>query len=118
MTSAFSGLDLALRALRSQQALVDVANNNIANANTPGYSRQTATLRAAPPFPAPGLSAGSEPGQIGSGVDIASIQRARDTFTDYQLRAELASQDRANARSDGLKQLEAIFNEPSPDGLS
>jgi flagellar hook-associated protein 1 FlgK len=118
MTSPFFGLDVALRALRSQQALVDIANHNIANANTPGYSRQTATLRATAPHPVPGLSAGSEPGQVGSGVDVASIQRMRDTFADFQLRGELSSQARANTRYSGLLQVEAVFNEPSPDGLS
>ena len=45
MTGTFVGLETALRALRAQQAAVDVTNHNIANANTPGYSRQIAVLQ-------------------------------------------------------------------------
>ena len=48
MTSPFFGLDIATRSLRAQQTLVDIANQNIANANTPGYSRQEAVLTQSP----------------------------------------------------------------------
>ncbi len=118
MTSTFFGLDIALRALRAQQTLVDVANQNIANANTPGYSRQVASLRTTLPFPVPAFNALGQPGQLGTGVAIAEITRVRDTFVDYQMRGELAAQGRWAAQSDALKQVETIFNEPSATGLS
>jgi flagellar hook-associated protein 1 FlgK len=41
------GLDIALQALRTQQIAVDVTSHNIANANTPGFSRQGATTARA-----------------------------------------------------------------------
>ena len=58
MSSPFFGLDIATRSLRAQQTLVDIANQNIANANTPGFSRQQGvvsetTIRISSPFFSP-----------------------------------------------------------------
>ena len=74
MTPPFFGLDIAARALRANQMLVDVANQNVANANTPGYSRQTADLRASLAYPIPTFHMGGFPGQLGSGVEVSQIQ--------------------------------------------
>ncbi len=117
MTSAFFGLDTALRALRAQQTLVDVANQNVANANTPGYSRQVATLRTTVPFPVPAFNAFGQAGQVGTGVEVAEIARVRDTFVDFQMRGQLTEQGAWSAQADAMKQVEAIFNEPSDSGL-
>ena len=46
MSSTFSGLSTALNALMSQRAALTVTGQNIANANTVGYSRQRAELSA------------------------------------------------------------------------
>jgi len=39
MTSPFFGLEIGVRGLRTWQTMVNITNNNIANADTPGYSR-------------------------------------------------------------------------------
>ena len=117
MTSPFFGLDIATRALRTQQTLVDITNQNVANANTPGYSRQTADLKASSAYPIPVFSQ-SGIGQLGTGVEITRISRARDTFLDGQVRNQLSSQGRWDARQAALTQLEATVNEPSSTGLS
>lgn len=118
MTSPFFGIDIALRGLQTQQGLLDVASNNIANANTPGYSRKTATVKQSTPFPSPGLSATGQYGQLGSGAEISSVNRVRDVFTDYQLRQEYATQGKWDVQRDYLAQVESVFNEPSANGLS
>ena len=117
MTSPFFGLDIATRALRTQQTLVDITNQNVANANTPGYSRQTADLKASAAYPIPVFNQ-TGIGQLGTGVEITRISRARDTFLDGQVRNQLSSQRRWDARQAALKQLEATVNEPSSTGLS
>ena len=117
MTSPFFGLDIATRALRTQQTLVDITNQNVANANTPGYSRQTADLKASAAYPIPVFSQ-SGIGQLGTGVEVTQISRARDTFIDGQVRNQLSSQGRWDARQAALTQLEATVNEPSSTGLS
>jgi flagellar hook-associated protein 1 FlgK len=117
VTSPFFGLDIATRALRTQQTLVDITNQNVANANTPGYSRQTADLKASAAYPIPVFSQ-TGIGQLGTGVEVTQISRARDTFIDGQVRNQLSSQGRWDARQAALTQLEATVNEPSSTGLS
>jgi flagellar hook-associated protein 1 FlgK len=118
MTSAFFGLDLASRALAAQQTLLDVANQNIANANTPGYSRQQAILATTIPYPTPALSAGGQVGQLGTGVHVTDINRARDSFVDYQYRNQAAASANWDTQRTELGQIEAAVNEPSSSGLS
>lgn len=118
MPSAFFGLDVALRALRAQQKAVDVTSHNIANANTPGYSRQVASMTTTSPYTVPAMGRDPSAGQLGTGVVVASVSRARDSFVDYQLRNELSAQGQWEAARDSLKQVEAIFNEPSTSGLN
>jgi flagellar hook-associated protein 1 len=118
MTSPFFGLDIATRALRTQQTLVDITNQNVANANTPGYSRQSGAIRATLAYPIPVFSASGQPGQLGTGVEVTTVTRARDTFADLQIRGQYAEQGRWDARKDAFAQIEAIINEPSTSGLS
>ena len=73
MTSPFFGLNIASSALRTAQTLVDIANQNIANANTPGYSRQAAVVTASTPYPVPVFNSSGVPGQMGTGVQISEV---------------------------------------------
>src|SRR6267378_682196 len=118
MSSPFFGLDIATRSLRAQQTLVDIANQNIANANTPGFSRQSGVVTETLPYPIPVFRQSGAPGQLGTGVEVKEINRSRDTFADYQMRNQLTSQGKWDARSAALTQIEAVVNEPSATGLS
>jgi flagellar hook-associated protein 1 len=118
VTSPFFGLDIATRSLRAQQTLVDIANQNIANANTPGYSRQEAVVKETLPYPIPVFRQSGEAGQLGTGVEVKEVNRSRDLFADYQYRNQVAAQGNWDAQSSGLKQIEAVVNEPSTTGLS
>ncbi|NOZ55979.1 MAG: flagellar hook-associated protein FlgK [Calditrichaeota bacterium] len=109
--STLSGiLELSKQALMVQQAVSNVIGNNVANVNTPGYSRQTALL-----VPAPTVR--SLWGPIGTGVDLARVKRHRDAFLDQQYRQSTAKQSRWQAMSKTLAQVETIFNEPGDTGL-
>jgi flagellar hook-associated protein 1 FlgK len=118
MTSPFFGLDIATRALRTQQTLVDIANQNIANANTPGYSRQAAVVKETLPYPIPVFRQSGQAGQLGTGVDVTEVSRVRDSFVDYQYRNQIAQQGRQDAQTSTLKDIEAVVNEPSTSGVS
>jgi flagellar hook-associated protein 1 len=117
--STFMGLETSLRGLLAQQQALNTTSHNIANASTPGYSRQTAVLEASPAYTVPGVGTGpTGPGQIGTGVDVASYQRIRDAFLDVQYRAQSMLQGQAQANQDGLQQVQLAFNEPTDSGLS
>ncbi|MBI4299962.1 MAG: flagellar hook-associated protein FlgK [Chloroflexi bacterium] len=118
MRSAFLALDIARRALLAQQQAIDVTAHNIANASTPGFSRQRITFATTPPYPAPTLYLDSVPGQIGTGVTVTSVQRVRDTFLDYQIRTEQQSVGEWEAKRDSLQRVEVLLNEPSDSGLN
>src|SRR5215211_1763477 len=105
MSSPFFGLEVGLRALRTMQTLVDITNNNVANADTPGFSRQAGTIRSTEAYPTPTRNAVGKPGQIGTGVEVAAVTRARDTFLDYQIRTQLQIQGRWDTRRETLKQV-------------
>jgi flagellar hook-associated protein 1 FlgK len=117
VTGTFFGLETALRALRAHQAVVDVTNHNIANANTPGYSRQTAELATTEPYTVVAFNQPVEAGQMGTGVRVAAIRRARDALLDAQYRSELSASNQFDGTRAALERIEAVFDEPS-GGLS
>ena len=45
MRSTFMGIEMGRRSILTQQATLDVTGHNIANANTPGYTRQVAAIQ-------------------------------------------------------------------------
>jgi flagellar hook-associated protein 1 FlgK len=82
---------------------LQTAGNNIANANTAGYSRQKVILATVP-----GQFTGG--GYIGKGVSVETIQRNFDTFLTRQSTLASSTQSADVARADKLKQLEGIFS--------
>lgn len=117
MTSAWFGLNTGLRALVASQLALDTAAHNTANANTEGYSRQRVQLVASEPFTFPAFNRSGLPGQIGSGVTVATIERVRDAFLDLQIRGQLTLQGQWETRRDELSKVESLFPEPGGAGL-
>ncbi|WP_274362505.1 flagellar hook-associated protein FlgK [Paenibacillus thermotolerans] len=117
MRSTFSGLEVAKRALFSQQTALQTTGHNIANANTKGYTRQIVNLTASRPLEAPGLMRSNTPGQLGQGVEFDSIKRIREGFLDQQFYHENKNLGSWTVRKDALEKLESILNEPSETGV-
>ncbi|HCG99099.1 MAG: flagellar hook-associated protein FlgK [Candidatus Aquicultor primus] len=113
----FFGIEIARKALQTSQYALDVTAHNIANANTPGYTRQRVIQGTTPSFPAPSWNRPLIQGQLGTGVMVQSIQRVRDSFFDGQIRRENQSLGGWEVKKNGLEQIETIFNEPSDGGL-
>ncbi len=95
-------LNVGVRALQTNQIALQTAGNNIANVNTPGYSRQTAVLENVA-----GQFSGA--GYYGQGVNVETIIRNYSQFLTHQstIAKALASSD--SARFEKLTQLEDIF---------
>jgi flagellar hook-associated protein 1 FlgK len=102
-------LNIGTRALLANQAALQTAGNNIANVNTPGYSRQEVLLENIK-----GQFSGS--GYYGAGVDIVTVRRVHNEFLTRQ--ATLASAVAASdtTRFEQLRQLEDVFK-GGPNGL-
>lgn len=115
MRTSWLGLELSLRALQTQQAAINVTGHNIANANTPGYSRQGVRLTTTAPLDSNPGSGHS--GMIGTGVQVADVSRYRDAFLDRTYRLRNGENGAAEQWVRAYDQLEAIFREPSQSGL-
>src|SRR5688500_17378563 len=109
--SLTSILSVARTALNYQQAVIQTAGHNIANAETEGYSRQPVDAQASTPQYLPY-------GSIGTGVAIDDIRRARDELLDVSYRQESSGFGAATLREELLSQVEGILGEPSEDGLA
>ena len=95
-------LNVGTRALLANQVVLQTTGNNIANVNTPGYSRQTAVLQAVQ-----GQFTGS--GYVGKGVEVSTIQRNYSEFLTRQAALASATSSGDSTRADKLKQLEELF---------
>lgn len=113
------GLQTALSGLIAQQDAIDVTGNNITNANTEGYSRQTAVLQTKEPLHIAALSAVTgEGGQLGTGVTVATITRIRNTYLDAAYREHSTAAGAAGTQAEELQQAQSAFDEPSSTGLA
>ena len=108
------GLQTALSGLLAEQQALDVTGNNIANSDTEGYSRQTAVLATNNAITIPATSPITGQGaQLGSGVNVETITRIRNTYLDAQYRAQNSALSDASTQSEELAQAQSAFNEPS-----
>ncbi len=104
-------LSIARTALTAHQTALQTISQNIANAETPGYSRQEAVLQANTP-------ANFSFGQIGTGVSVKTIIRKRDLLLDDSFRSATGQNGEAQLRASLTSQLEGVFGEPSDAGMS
>lgn len=100
-------LNIGVQALQANQVALQTAGHNIANVNTPGYSRQRVVMETNG-----GQFTGG--GYIGKGVNIQTIQRNFSAFLTRQATVAGATQSADTVRADKLKLLEGLF----PGGAS
>lgn len=105
------GLTIGLRALRASQVGMDLVGQNVANASTPGYSRQQVVLTAT----SPSLRFGRA---LGTGVEVRELRRIHDRLVDVRLREQRQVLGQLDASGSLLGQLEGYFQEPSESGLA
>lgn len=98
-------LNLGTRSLSAAQGALSTISHNIANVNTPGYSRQEAVLSTAN-----GQFTGS--GFFGRGVDLTTVRRQYDQFLMGAVQANTAQAAADAARSEGMAQLDSLFADP------
>ena len=104
MTSnIFSVLNSGKNGLLSQQFAIEVTGQNIANAQTKGYSRQIVEFQANNPR-------GFGLGQIGTGVKVSGIKRAHDAFLARQVTDENINKGLFDLKKDVFEQMEILFD--------
>ncbi|TFD33062.1 flagellar hook-associated protein FlgK [Cryobacterium cryoconiti] len=114
--STFGGLNTAYTGLVAARQGLEVVGQNIANANTDGYTRQRVTTSAVDAAVRLGLmSAGVRPGQ---GVSVDGIARLGSASLDAQVRSSAAVAGYSAVRANALSAVEVSMNEPGENGLS
>ena len=97
-------LGSSISSLTAQQALIANSSNNIANVNTPGYTRRQVEIESRVDVANIGNIL-----QIGSGVQLGNIKRYTDEFLESQLRSASSKKGQADVRNDYLSRVEVSF---------
>lgn len=104
-------LDIAARSLLAEQLGIEVTAHNVANVNTPGYSRQRVDYATAITVPSPY-------GPMGSGVKVQGIERSFDPFITARLDEKSSLLADYQTRASALELVAAFFNETQEAGLN
>jgi flagellar hook-associated protein 1 FlgK len=106
--SLSTSLSIAVQALNANTGALQATNNNIANASTVGYSRQTVILQEAAPTNDGGMSAGN-------GVVLEGFQSVRDELVQNRIQAETQTQSSVNAQLTSLQEIQPTFTTSTQD---
>ena len=112
MPSQFFGLYIAGSGLRASNAALNTTANNIANAQTDGYSRQQVTQQANNP-----LRTFTTYGCAGAGVDTIAIERVRDSFYDVKYWDNQCKLGEYSAKQYYMKTIEDYFTDDGDNGF-
>lgn len=108
--SLLSVLTVGTRGLSASQLAMDVAGQNISNADVEGYSRKRLNL-------SPDYRYDSTYGQMGLGVEVINIERMRSSFIDSQIRVQNQQVGYYDEINQSLNTIENVFTEPSDTGI-
>ena len=98
--------------MAATRTALDVAAQNVANSQTPGYVRQRVSLA-----PVSGAETAGRVG-VGNGVTVQTIQRRRDQCLEAQINHQEGELGRESSRADSLSRVETSFTDLSQTGLS
>ncbi|MDX9786436.1 MAG: flagellar hook-associated protein FlgK [Desulfobacterales bacterium] len=104
-------LNTAKQSLAANQIGLNVTGNNIANVNTPGYSRQTPVFDNRDPISLSRFT-------MGTGVEIDGIVRSSNFLIEKQLMNQKSELSRYDEAQSYMTVLESLFNETSENNLS
>jgi flagellar hook-associated protein 1 len=104
MATLNSALQLMSGALAADQSALDVTANNVANANTPGYTREIPIFQAGDSVTINGIS-------YGQGVQMTAAQSQRTLVLDAAIQQQTQAHQASNSEATALTQVEDIFNQ-------
>jgi len=111
MPGLTSSMFIGLSGLQAQQSALNVVGNNIANVNTPGYTREVAGMTSNP-------SQVQGQNYFGSGVSLDSVTSVRDKFLELQLTQATSAQAKYNTLSTGVSVVSSTLGDSTSSGLA
>ena len=112
---SFNTIRIGASSLYAAQRATEVAAHNVANANSPGYTKQRLSVTSS--VPTAGTAGMRGDGMRGTGVAVISIDRLRDLLADLSYRAEAGASGAADARAAVLDRAQTVLGEYS-DGTA
>src|SRR5687768_5991423 len=103
------GVSIGLKSLLAAQASLETIGHNLANASTPGYSRQRVEISTSLPMQLRGLVQGT-------GLQADAISRAVDTLLHGHLTSQHSMLGRLDARLDVMSSVESFLGGASDSG--
>jgi flagellar hook-associated protein 1 len=108
MGSLNASLATALSGLIADQGALQVTTNNVANANTPGYSRERAVLVTSDPDV-------RDPLTFGTGVTLQSVESIRDPILESQIQQQTQTEGQYSTLASALQQTQVNFTASTGD---
>ncbi len=108
MSGLNASLATALSGLTAEQGALEATTNNVANVNTPGYSRQVPNLVSSNPIIV-------DPLTLGTGVTLKSIDSIRDPILESRIQQETQTQGQLSSQVSALQQTQVNFTSGSGD---
>lgn len=108
MSSSFLGLEIGKRGLSYHQRALDVVGHNLNNAENKAYSRQRVAPVTVRPLTDASLAREERPGQVGQGVEIASIRRERDMYLEDRINTHISDKAYWTDREGMLTDIENV----------
>jgi len=108
MSSLNASLGTALSGLIAEQGALATTTNNVANVNTPGYSREQPVLVASDPVVL-------DPLTFGTGVTLQSVESIRDPILESQIQQQTQAQGQYSTLSSALQQTQVNFTTSTAD---
>jgi len=102
MSGLFGSLSVALSGLSVSQQEMETTSNNVANANTPGYTREVSDVTAGDPVEIGSLN-------VGTGVVLEKIESLRDPILQIQINQATQQNSALNASLTQLQQIQTQF---------
>ena len=109
MASLFNSLNVGYSGLTASQVGINTTGQNIANAETPGYTRQRVVNAASTPL------SNATPGAQGSGVSVTEITRVFDAFVYNRYSDSSQSKEYSDFMRQSLEELSTYF--PDIEGV-
>jgi flagellar hook-associated protein 1 len=106
MATINSAFHIMSQALEADQAALSIVANNVANANTAGYTREVPTWQENPPVEMNGVS-------YGAGVTETGATSVRDRVLEQRLAQQQQLATASSARLTALNALQALFKPDS-----
>lgn len=109
MGSLTGALQSSAAALNVLERTFDVISNNITNANTPGFAKQTQTIDSLPFDPSGGLA---------GGISAGSLINSRSEYIEQSVRNQQTNLGNAQQRAGDLNQVQPLFSLTSTSGVA